>query len=143
MKIFSQIITAFCVSSIFIGVLFMLVPKGALSKSVQYILSLVFILSLIASAGITAKNTEFKLPQIEMRATDSAPLQIEAARYVYSYALQGAGIDFKEIKIFTTTDSNNSIVINRIEVYSSSEKEKILSALGEAAKNYEVIVINE
>lgn len=143
MKIFSQIITAFCVSSIFIGVLFMLVPKGALSKSVQYILSLAFILSLLASAKITIKNSDFKIPQLETQTVNSQELQIENAKYVFAYALQKAGIDFKEIKIFTNTDSNNSIVINRIEVYSASKREEILSVLGEAGMNYEVVVINE
>ncbi len=121
----------------------MLCPEGGLKKSIQYILGLVFLLCVIAACGITVKKADFKIEAPALAANDTAALDTAAAEYVYSYALNRAGIDFSEITVFTDKSDSGSISINKILIRSSGERERILEALGDAAKNIEVEIINE
>lgn len=133
---------AFCAASVFIGGLFMLCPEGTMTKPVKYILSLVFLLTVISAAGITVRNSDFKFeftsPQIE-----SDELEVNSAKFVYGYTLKKAGINYSDIEIFTTKTENGSISINKVIIYSEHTKEAVLEALGEAAKNIEVEIVNE
>lgn len=142
MNYISSFLIAFCVASVFIGGLYMLCPDGAINKSVKYLLSLVFLLTVISAAGITVKNTEFNIdftsPEVSTEALETA-----SAEYVYSYALKSAGVEFEEIEIFTTKAANGSISINKVVIYSDSPRDRVIAALGEAAKNIEVEIINE
>lgn len=143
MNIFSQLITAFCASCIFIGALLMICPDGAVSKSVKYVLALAFLLSVMAATGITVKKADFKIKMPETQQSDTAALDAASAKYVYAYALTKAGINFKEITVCTDKDENGSIIISKIIIYSDCESTRIKQALGEAAQNYEVEIINE
>ncbi len=143
MKIFSQLVVAFCASSVFIGVLYLLCPNGVMSKSVKYILGLTFLLSVITVAGITVKTEGFEFKEFEFPADNAETTQIETAKQVYSYALAKAGINFEKIELCTNKAEDGSIIINKIIIYSDSEREKIIEALGEAAQNFEVEIINE
>lgn len=143
MNTLTSLLTAFCASCVFIGALYMLCPDGVMSKAVKYILGLVFLLSVIAAAGITVKtpDIDFSFPQSVYE--DTASLDAASAEYVYSYALQSAGIDFSQITVCTDKTADGSIIISKVIIRSDCERERILSALGEAAKNYEVEIINE
>ena len=50
-------------------------------------------------------------------------------------------INFKKINVYTNKLSDGSIVINRVEVYSTEEAGKITQAID--SDYYEVVVINE
>lgn len=120
----------------------MLCPDGVLNKTVRYILSLVFLLTVISAAGITVKNADinfdFSAPQ-----TQNTDLEINSAEFVYEYALKKGGINYSDIEIFTTKTENGSININKVIIYSEHTKEAVLEVLGEAAKNIEVEIVNE
>ena len=94
MKFFSQLIVAFCASSVFIGVLFLWVPDGVMSKSVRYILSLSFLVSVITAAGITVKYENFEFSEFDFPQETLQNTQTKTAKQVYSYALSQAGINF-------------------------------------------------
>lgn len=143
MKIFSQLIAAFCASSVFIGVLYLLCPDGVMSKSVKYILGLSFLLSVIAAVGITVKTDGFDFPQYEFPVSNTQAVEIANAKQVYAYALTKSGINFKEIELLTTKADDSGIIINKIIIYSDADREEIIGALGEAAQNFEVEIINE
>ena len=142
MSYINTFLISFCAAAVFIGALYMLCPDGAMQKPIKYLLSLLFLLSVISVAGITVKNAElnldFTLPQ-----TDSTDLEIKNAEYVYAFALRNADIGFREIEIFTTKTENGSININKVIIYSEHTKEAVLEVLGEAAKNIEVEIVNE
>lgn len=142
MNYINSFLISFCAAAVFIGALYMLCPDGAMNKSIKYILSLVFLLSVVSVAGITVKKADIDLqftpPQI-----DAADLEIKNAEYVYSLALKTANIDFSEIEIFTNKADDGSIIINKVIVHSGCERQKIVDALGEATKNIEVEVIND
>ena len=143
MNYLSSVIVAFCVACIIIGALYILCPDGELSKSVRYVLGLSFILSIIAFTGITVKNPSAEFSFSSSQLTDSSDLDVANAKYVYSYALKSAGIDFSEITVCTDKQADGSIVINKVIIRSDCEREKILSVLGEMAKIYEVEIVNE
>ncbi len=143
MNFFSQTVTAFCASCIFIGALYIVCPDGAISKSVKYLLGLVFLISVIAAAGVTVNKADFNFDIPEVSQTDDYELEIASAKYVYEFLLKKAGINFKEITVCTDKDENGSILINKIVICSDCESERIKQALGEAAQNYEVEIINE
>lgn len=143
MKFFSQLIVAFCASSVFIGILFLLCPDGVMSKSVKYILSLSFLVSVIVAAGITVKTEGFEFTQFDLPQETLQNTQAKTAKQVYSYALSQAGINFDEIELSTNKLEDGSIIINKIIIYSDADREKIIETLGEAAQNFEVEIINE
>ena len=66
MNYLTEIVSAFCVVCVFVGSLYMLCPDGKLSKSIKYVLSLVFLVSvmMIAGMGKGKINFDFNLNQV-------------------------------------------------------------------------------
>lgn len=143
MSYVSSFLVSFCAAAVFIGALYMLCPDGAMNKSIKYLLSLVFLLSVISVAGITVKNAGPDISFSPPEASNTAELELSSARYVYSYALSSSGIEFSEIEIFTDKTEDGSISINKVIIHSGCERQKIIDALGEATKNIEVEVIDD
>ena len=138
-----SVISAFCASSVFLGALFMLCPKGNISPSVKYLLSLVFLVSVISAAGIGAKNVDLSFGAFssqQILADDIDNLNIKLA---FEDVLRKNKISFKEIIVFTDKLDDGGISINKVIIRSDCEKEKIIAALGEELKMIEVEVINE
>ena len=121
----------------------MLLPESGASKTISYVLSLVFLVSVISVAGITVKGWDFEFLSTESYEIDSKELQISSAKYVYATALTSAGISFEEITIYTDKLPDDSISINKISIRSDAEADKINKALSEVAKNIEVEIVNE
>ena len=69
MSYFTSFITSLCAACIMIGALHMICPDGAMGKSVKYILSLIFIVSVIAAAAFNIRNfdwnTDYTVPEIQ------------------------------------------------------------------------------
>ena len=143
MNVIVQILTVFCAASIFIGALYIICPTGEMNKSIKYVLSLAFLLTVVTAAGITIKSNDFDLKIPETDFSQSDKLDVAAAEYVYSYALNAAGINFSKITVCTDNSEDGSIVISKVIICSDCEKTRILQALGEAAMNFEVEIINE
>lgn len=143
MNFLSSVLITFCAACVFIGALYMLCPDGVMSKPVKYILGLCFLITVISAAGITVKtpDIDFSLPETVTEDTES--LEIASAEYVYSYILTAANIDFSQITVCTDKSDDGSIIINKVIIRSDCQREKIIEALGEAAKNHEVEIINE
>lgn len=142
MSYISTFLISFCAAAVFIGAFYMLCPDGAMNKPIKYLLSLVFLLSVISVAGITVKKAEINL-DFTISQTDAADLQIKNAEYVYAFALKSADIEFTQIEIFTNKEADGSISINKVIVHSGCERQKIIDALKEATKNIEVEVVND
>ncbi|MGI6280295.1 MAG: hypothetical protein ACOYJS_07040 [Acutalibacteraceae bacterium] len=143
MKWFTSFVTAICASSICLGALYIICPKGKMEKSVKYIFSLCFLLIIIAAAGITVKKADFKFNSSFESTVDAAEIQIAAAKYTYGLALKNAGIDFSQISVYTDNLSDGSISISKVVIYSGCDRQRIIAALGAAAENFEVEVVNE
>lgn len=143
MSWFNSFVTSLCAAGICFGALYILCPEGKMSKSVKYVFSLCFLLIIISVAGITVKKADFNFDLSSEINTDTVDTQIAIAEYTYGLALKIAGIDFSEITVFTDNSDTDSINISKVLIYSDSNRERIITALGEAAKNFEVVVINE
>ncbi len=143
MNILTQLLTTFCVACVFIGALYIVCPDMEMGKSVKYLLSLVFLITVITATGFTVKKADinFEMPQYEISETER--LDTAAAEYAYAYVLRANDINFSKITVCTDKIADGSIVISKVIICSDCEKARILQALGDAAKNFEVEIINE
>lgn len=133
---------AFSAGCVFIGALLMICPDGVMAKPVKYILSLVFLLIIIASASGIG-GLDFKIPETGDTEAIENDIQVTAAQYVYARALNSAGVNFEKITVCTDKSSDGSIVISKVIIVSDGEPQRIIEALDVAAKSYEVEIINE
>ena len=138
----SDFFITFCVSAVFIGALLIICPNGQISKSIRYVLSLVFTLLIISSALKIDFDLNFT-PNTDVINSYTEALDVKSAEYVYSQWLKSARIEFSKISILTNKNDNGSIVISKVLIFSKEDKNKILSALSDVAQNFEVEIINE
>ena len=142
MNYLNSFFIAFCVSSIFIGAVFILCPTGQMSKPVKFVFSLVFTLVIISAALKIDFKPIFNINNTETH-SNTESLEKNNAIYVYSTCLKAAKIDFKEISVLTTKTKDGRILISKVLIFSKAEKQKILNALAEVAQNIEVEIIDE
>lgn len=143
MNFFSTFVASFCAACVFIGGLFILCPSGAMSRSVKYIFTLVFVLTVISAAAIAVGKWEYQKFDFTTTVPESEELDINTARYVYAAALQKSGIDFSEITVCTDKTTSGGISISKVIICSDCESQRILSALEGLAENIEVEIKNE
>lgn len=137
-----QFFASFCIAAIFIGALFIICPHGAMSKTVKYALSLVFLCIVITAAGITVKTPVFTEAPHSFSENEQQ-MEITFARQVYARALYSKQINFKVIEVFTNKQPDGSIIISKVQIITESSEEAVLSALNGLEPNIEVEVINE
>ncbi len=139
----TQFITSFCVGSILIGSLYIICPKGNISKQIKYIFSLIFLIIIISAANIPFKSIDFDALSPAESQIDTETLEKTAAEYVFSYTLKKQNINFQEISIFTDKTSDNSIVITKAVIVTDEPPQKVINALAGLLDNREVEIINE
>lgn len=143
MNWFYSFITSLCAAGICFGALYIICPSGKMAKSVKYIFSLCFLLIIITTAGVTVKKADFDFDFSAEAQIDTEKTKIATAEYVYGLALKNAGIEFSRITVFTDNLPDGSISISKVLIYSDCDRQRIITALGQAAENFEVEVINE
>ena len=143
MSWFKSFITAFCTAGICFGALYIISPSGKMEKSVKYILSLCFLLIILTVAGIELKSVDFQVDFSNIVSHDTTDLKNETAEYVFKIALRNAGIDFKEISVFTDNSKTDSISCTKVKIITDCNREMVVSALGGEKEDFEVEVINE
>ena len=100
-------------------------------------------MTVISAAGLLKGGFNTDISFEASAATSGEELKAAAARYVYGQALRSSEINFSEITVCTDKNEDGSIVISKVIIYSDADKERIRSALGSAAENIEVEIINE
>ena len=136
-------LTSLCAACVFIGTVHLICPDGNLGKPVKYILSLVFLVTVISAAGLLKGGFNTDITFEASAGTSDETLKTAAARYVYTEALRSSKINFTEITVCTDKTQDGSIVISKVVIYSDADKERIRAALGAAAENIEVEIVNE
>lgn len=139
----TSFLTSLCAACVFIGAMHLICPDGNLGKPVKYILSLVFLVTVISAAGLLKGGFDTDIGFEASASVSDEELKAASARYVYAQALRRSEINFTEITVCTDKTEDGSIVISKVIIYSDCEKERIRAALGEAAKNIEVEIVNE
>ena len=139
----TSFLTSLCAACVFIGAMHLICPDGNLGKPVKYVLSLVFLVTVISAAGLLKGGFDTDISFEASAAVSEEELKTATARYVYGQALSAAEINFTEITVCTDKTEDGSIVISKVIIYSDCEKERILAALGAAAENIEVEIVNE
>lgn len=143
MNFLNTFIISICATCILTGALYTLTPNGEISNTIKYLFALIFLVSIIAAAKITIKNVDIDFAAQTATNKSSEEMQIAAAEYIYSYALEKNSINFSKITVCTDKLEDGSIEISKVIIYSNCEKEKILKALGGNAQKSEVEIINE
>ena len=139
----SAFLTALCTACVFIGAVHLICPDGTLEKPVKYVLSLVFIVTIISAAGFLKGGFNTDITFNTAAEVSDEELKAASARYVYGQLLKSGEIIFSEITDCTDKTEDGSIVISKVIIYSDFDKQGVLAALGEAAKNIEVEIVNE
>ncbi len=139
----TQFITSFCVGSVLIGSLYIICPKGNISKQVKYIFSLIFLLIIISAANVPLKSIDFYTLSPNNIQIDTEALETTAAEYVFSYTLKKQNINFQKISIFTDKTDDGSIVITKVVIVTNEPPQKVTNALAGLLDNREVEIINE
>lgn len=143
MNYLASFITSFCAACVFIGALYMLAPDGVMHKSVKYILTLVFVLSVISAAAITAKNRNIEIDKFSAEEINTAALDEETAHFVFESTLKGCEIEFSKITVCTNKTESGSISISKVIICTHCPEEKIMTALNGLTENIEVVVEND
>ncbi len=122
------------------GALYILMPKGKMSKAVSFAFSLAF-LCLVLSAAVKLNN--ISLPKIsqESKEFNNERLSAASAQAVFAEALASEGINFRKITVFTDKTDTGSISITKVLVFTAAGYEKVAGAIG--SDSYEVVVVNE
>ena len=138
-----QIIFGICTALVFIGAVQIISPKKTMKKSINYILGIVFVLTLMVPA-MTLKDMDFSFEvPTSSQAYTSSQLNEYTVNYLAEALLKNAQINYKSIKITTDILEDNRISITKVIIVSNEPKEKIVDALAELVPNTAVEVINE
>ncbi len=143
MNWFNSLITAFCTAGICFGALFIISPSGKMERSVKYVLSLCFLVMVIAISGVKIKMSDFNVDFNSISSVDTGELENSATEYTVALSLQKAGIDFREICVSTDNLEIDGISCTKVKIYTDCDKQKIINILGEETENFKVEVINE
>ncbi len=140
---FTSFLTALCAACVFLGAVQLVCPDGSMSKPVKYILGLVFLVTVISAAGLISDGFRSDIRFNTDIETSDEELKAAAAKYVYAKVLKSAEINFSEITVCTDKTEDGGIVISKLIIYSDCAEERIRGALGAAAENIEVEIVNE
>ena len=139
----SAFLTALCTACVFICAVHLICPDGSLGKPVKYVLSLVFLVTIISAAGFLKGGFNTDITFNTASEVSDEELKAASARYVYEQVLKSNQINFTEITVCTDKTEDGGIVISKVIIYSDCNKERVLAALGKAAKSLEVEIVNE
>lgn len=141
MEGFTGFAAAFCGVCVALGGVGLLLPKGTMSKSVGYLLCLVFLSVLLASAlGVKRFSPEFS--EFKPASVSVDDMSAAAAKMVFEQTLKNGGINFSKCEVCTDKNEDGRIIIIEVIVYSSDPAQSIRELIG-GSDTYEVTVINE
>lgn len=143
MNWFKSIITGFCSAGICFGAIFIICPSGKMEKSVKYVLSLCFLLIIITVVGVGIKTDNIDFNFNNVTSVDITDMENNTAEYTISFALQNAGIEFREISVSKDNSGFDGISCTKVKIYSDCDRQRIIAALGGENHDLEVEVINE
>ncbi len=138
----AQAIFGICAALVFMGAVQIISPQKSMKKSVNFILGVVFVLSLITPAfGLKGASLDFELPEVSSENTNE--LSNYTAEYLVREMLNSAGIKYENLLVTTDILEDNRISITKVTLTSPNEKEQIADALKEIVEKHRVEVLNE
>ena len=132
-----------CTAFVFMGAVWLIVPGGAMKKSVNYCFSLAFLMIIIIPVMAIGK---FEFPKSNYEITQNqtvSAMASDAAYYLCVAALKDAGISFDNLTVNADICEDNGISINSVRVVSRFSRADICSVLEPIAPESVVEVVNE
>lgn len=145
MKTILRLVLAFSSSSVLLGAVYMLRPKGNTEKSIKLVFSVIFLSVIVmgfrgangAEINFTVANSQDKIIAVSSNVTKTQ------AEYLTTQILKQNGYDFNKISVITDIAEDNSIFIKRITVFTNNSDAGIKQSILSAINACEVEVINE
>ena len=113
-----------------------------MKKSVCFLLSLVFLVSIITLSGIGIKKIDINFP-IKQEKIENDALKTATAEIFYKTLLDNAEITYKNIEIITNKTDDGGISIIKVLINSEENPETIKKLINENVSDIEVEIINE
>jgi len=137
-----QMIFGICAALVFIGAVQIICPQKSMKKSINFILGVVFVLSLITPAfALKGVSLDFKLPEVASESTGE--LSSYTAEYLVRAVLDSAEIKYENLSVTTDILEDKRISITKVTLVSAHPKEQIVDALKEIVEKDRVEVLNE
>lgn len=137
MKALTSFIISFCSVCAAVGGIHMIIPSGKISKSVKYIITLTVITAFL---GIFTVNFGINFGFDTKEKVDTVNSAEATVKAVFEKALKDNKINYEKIIIFTDKNKEGGITITKVEIYSSDQRQKILSVIGNS-EAYDVEII--
>ncbi len=140
MSDFQAFIVSFCGVCAVIGGIYILCPKGNISKTVKYVINLTVICAFVGLLSVAFKF-DYSFDKYEGY-TKTSEMSAQVVKMIFETALKNSNVSFKKIEIITDKTADNSISINKVFVYSEESPEKIKEILNKES-SFSIEVINE
>ena len=140
---FQSAVCALCAALILIGALCLLTPGGTMGKPVKSVISLVFLISVLAACLPAFRGFS---PEIIFRteaAADAGDLTATNAEYVFREVLQKQDIPFSKITVRTDKTDDGGISISKVIIVTACEEETVRAALDGIGESVEVVIRRE
>ncbi len=124
-----ELAVVFCAVSVLSGAIGIL-TGGAMEKSAGYILSLIFLASVITALAGADFNLEIKVEQSAAASTKNEEAMSEyQAEYICAALLREKNIAFEKITATATKTEDGSIIINEIAIKGTDGGEEAVKAV--------------
>lgn len=121
---------ALCFCLIIVGSISFIKNSGQSAKMTGFVLVLALLLSLLSSLPYISLNTDLKREIAVFKNVDNS-LSEAAFKEAIELMLKNKGIEFKDIEIFSSKNSEAGINIEKIKINGVKEKEKTESFIKE------------
>ena len=123
MNLIRDIAISFCAAAVMTAAVG-LISGGRLQMSMKYIISLCLICSVLSVATGGEFNLRSAVPSFSPKEYSTEELYEYQAEYIVGEILKLSGITYQNITAKATKSSDDSIIINEIEIIGCSDSEK-------------------
>lgn len=139
MNLIREIAISFCAAAVMTAAVG-LISGGRLQMSMKYIISLCLICSVLSVAVGGKFSLPSALPSFSPKSYSTDELYEYQAEYIVGEILKSGGVTYQNITAKATKNSDDSILINEIEIIGCSDSEKAKNLLNSSGIDCDIRV---
>lgn len=139
MNLIKEIAISFCAAAVMTAAVG-LISGGRLQMSMKYIISLCLICSVLSVAVGGEFNLQSSIPSFSPKEYSTEELYEYQAEYIVGEILKSSGITYQNITAKATKSSDDSIIINEIEIIGCSDSDKAKTQLASSGIDCDIRV---